>query len=247
MKSFSHLKLFTFLILSSSLSSCFVEDVVKTKIKGGAHFIDNFNDKNPLEGLYVEAIYDAADGDGIQILASAVTDKNGYFELEGEYFSGGFNLDNWDCAYVFKDAEKLDTLGWFGFQFADETYKYRTIHIDTFSLEHTIWVKPRILDLQKEKSEGVYLSFYNAKPQQNKNKYIEFFGEITEGKTFEPIEVKMPLNTQHWLNFGTRTLATGGLIKSGETFGSGDWKLNYNRPTKPGDTLFLDFSYREPL
>lgn len=245
MKSF--LKFILALTLLLSLNSCFVADVFKTKIKGSAHIIDNFNDKNPLEGLYIEVIYDAADGDGVRVLASAVTDKNGYFELEGEYNDGGFNLDNWECAYVFKDAEKLDTLGWFRFHFADETYEYRTIHIDTFSLEHNIWVKPRIVDLKNEKADGVYLSFYNAKPKLKENLNNELYGEVNEGSTFDAIEIKMPMNTQHWLIYGTRDLATGGLLKNGEAFGSGDWNLNYNRPTKPGDTLFLDFSYREPI
>jgi hypothetical protein len=52
----------------------------------------------------------------------------------------------------------------------------------------------------------------------------------------------MNMNTQHWLSYGTREFARGGLKKDNNEIAFGYFKLEKSKRTVEGDTLYLDFN-----
>ena len=61
------------------LISCF--NPFHDKIKGHAVIVDNFTDKNPLEGVYIEVEQTEDEGYNYYVIGSAITDENGRFFL----------------------------------------------------------------------------------------------------------------------------------------------------------------------
>ena len=212
------------------------------RIRGQAVIVDNFKDKNPLEGIIIELKYTKDEGYNYNLLQSVTTDKNGYFKIDAEYKTGFMCLDCWTVAEVYSDLEHTDTLGNFGFQFADKTYSYKTIHLDTFSLSHKVWIVPRIIDLGGFQPDQLSIEFDNCKLVDKSKKEMDYFGTISNNQTFAPVEMEMTLNTQHWLSYGTRDLARGSLKKNAKEIAFGYFKLENVKRTIEGDTLYLDFN-----
>ena len=225
------------LFASLALSACIAE---KEEIRGHAFIVDNFNDKNPLEGIYIEVLYTNNEGYTYDYLVSDTTDKNGYFEIDTKFESDFAGIDSWAVAYVYSDAECADSLGFFNFQFADDTYGYKTIFLDTFALSHNIRVIPRIGDLGDYQPDEISIDFYNCELTDTSQTYMTFFGSVDVNQTFTPVEVIMTMNIQHWLSYGTRELARGSLKKDDQEIGFGYFTLEESTHTTEGDTLFLD-------
>src|SRR5690606_31041768 len=91
-------------------SACTLFDVTD-EIKGHAVIVDNFKDRNPLEGVYIELEYTKDEGYTYEFLSSTSTDQNGYFELDTKYKAEFFNIDSWVFATVYSDVDHTDTLG----------------------------------------------------------------------------------------------------------------------------------------
>ena len=229
-----------FLFASVILTACFEFGI--DKIKGQAYIVDNFKDKNPLEGIYVEVVYSKDEGHAPSYLTSSVTDINGYFEIDTEFRAGFFNLDSWSVANVYSDPNYSDTLGSFNFQFPDNTYDYRTIHLDTLTLSHHIWVIPRIKSLRNKQPDEISIYFYNCELVDTSFTRMTFSGPVDLNQQFTPVEIIMSMRTQHWLSYGTRELAIGSLKKNSEDIGFGYFKLEGLKHTIEGDTLYLDFN-----
>ncbi len=231
----------TILILFATLilTACIDET---ERIKGHAIIVDNFIDRNPIENLYIEVKYTTDGGYTWNFLSSSKTDKYGYFEIDASYKTYFMNLDRGEHAIVYTDSEHSDTLGRFGFQFPDNTYSYVTIHLDTFSLSHKIWVIPRISSLGNLQPDEISIEFNNCELADTSQTNMTFRGSIDVNRTFTPIEIIMSMNTQHWLSYGTRYLATGSLKKNSQKIGFGYFKLEECKHTIEGDTLYLNFN-----
>jgi hypothetical protein len=154
------------------------------RIRGQAVIVDNFKDKNPLEGIYIELKYTLDEGYNYNFLQGVTTDKNGYFKIDAEYKTGFMCIDCWTFAEVYSDIEKTDTLGSFGFQFANKTYSYKTIHLDTFSLSHKIWVIPRIINLDGFQPDQISIDFHNCDLVDKSIKEMTYFGAINVNQKY---------------------------------------------------------------
>lgn len=237
-------KAFLILFATVFFSACTLFDLTD-EIKGHAVIVDNFKDRNPLEGVYIELMYTKDEGYNYEFLTSTSTDQNGYFELDTKYKSEFFSIDSWVFATVYSDVDHTDTLGEFNFYFPEDTYSYETIYLDTFSLAHNIWVVPRINKLGNYQPEEISIDYYNSELVDNSLEVMTFQGPFHENQTFTPVEVKMTMNYQHWLSYGTRHLARGSLRTGNQEIGFGYFKLEDVKHTNEGDTLFIDFDVVE--
>jgi hypothetical protein len=239
------IKIITFLIATLTLTSCIDENFGTDGIKGQAVIVDNFKEKNPLEGLYIEVSYTRDEGYTYDYLSSSVTDVNGYFEIDTEFKSDNYSIDSWAIANVYSDSDYSDTLGSFNFQFPDDTYDYKTIYLDTFSLSHNIWVIPRIKSLGDNKPDEISINFSNCELVDTSFKNMTFQGSFDLNQQFTPVEIIMSMNIQHWLSYGTREFARGSLKVDSEEIGFGYFKLEQSKYTMEGDTLYIDFDIEE--
>ena len=211
------------------------------KLTGHAYIVDNFKDKNPLEGVYIEVEYTTDEGYTYDFLVGETTDENGFFEIDVKYKNGLIGFDSWARALVYSDTEYSDTLGSFQFYFPENTYRYKTIYLDTFSLSHNIWVVPRIVDLGNFQPDELIIHFQNCELTDKSLANQTFSGPVFENQVFEPVEIVMDMLIQHWITFGTREFARGSLKKNANEIGFGYFKLEEGRPTSEGDTVYLDF------
>lgn len=234
--------LFTLVTFTACINS-----VVTEKIKGEAIIVDNFIDKNPLQGLNVEVEYTNDEGYNYDFLSSSITDENGYFAIDTEYKTGVFNLDSWSVANVYTDANHSEQLGSFSFQFPAHTYDYQTIHLDTFSLQHNVWIVPVIKDLGDYQPDEITIDFHNADLVDETQKNMTFSDNITVNQTFTPVEMKMTMNMQHWLasGEGRALIARGGLRINSEEVAFGYFWSHDAMRTVEGDTLYLEFTMEE--
>lgn len=227
------------------MTSCIDDYLGPERIKGQAVIVDNFKDKNPLDGICIEIVYTKDEGYTYHYLSNSVTDTNGYFEIDTEYKAGYFNIDSWAIAYVYSDSEYSDTLGSFRFQFPANTYDYKTIHLDTFCLSHNIWVIPRISSIGDYQPDEVSINFYNCELVDTSFINMTYAGSVEVNQQFSPVEIIMSMNMQHWLSYGTREFAFGTLKIESEEIGFGYFKLKEYKHTIEGDTLYLDFDFEQ--
>lgn len=234
-----------FLFATLIITACSDEYYGTDKIKGKAFIVDNFMDRNPLEGLYIEVVYTKDEGYTYDYLSSSNTDINGCFEIDTEFKAGFFNIDSWAVANVYSDSDYSGTLGSFIFQFPDNTYDYKTIHLDTFSLSHNIWVIPRIKSLGDNQPDEISIDFNNCELVDTSFTNMTFYGSFDLNQQFTPVEIIMSMNIQHWLSYGTRKLARGSLKINSKEIGFGYFKLEESKHTIEGDTLYLDFNIEQ--
>ena len=237
------LKIVLLLFTIFLFTSCF--HPFHDEIKGHAVIVDNFKDKTPLKGVYIEVEHTEDEGYNYYIIGSATTDETGFFKLDLTFESAIFTIDAWSFAHVYSDTNYTDTLGYFSFQFAEDTYSYQTIHLDTFVLSHTIWVKPRIRDLGAYQADEIIIDYNNCKLIDPSLEYITYSDTIYEGQTYDPVQIEMNMLLQHWLTYGTRHLAYAELMKNSEKIGFGYFTLEEFKHTNEGDTLYVDFDVHQ--
>ncbi len=224
---------------AAMLASC--ADLVSTRFKGEATIVDSHRSKQPVEGLWIEAYYfQESERDDAPFFTST-TDERGFFSFEGRSPSGGFDIDGWEMAYVYSGADRLDTLGEFGFQFGDDTYRYKTLHLDTFALPHSVWIVPRIASLGSDPGSELHLRMDrdgDFSPAINFER--AYSGPFSEGQKLDAWPGTMSFGMQHWLTFGSRQLGSASWTYTSEYFGNvmAPWRPR----TSEGDTLFLDIS-----
>lgn len=236
-----NLKLTVLLFNLLTFTAC-INTFTTDKIKGQAIIIDNFKDKNPLERLYIEVKYTNDEGYTFNSLSGSATDENGYFEIDTEYKTGLLSLDSWAIANVYTDINQSEKLGSFGFQFPKHTYDYMTIHLDTFSLPHNIWVIPVIKDLGSYQPDEISIDFYNCDVVDTSNTNMTFRDSFTVNQTLNPVEIKMTMNIQHWLTYGSGELARGSLKINNEEIGFGYFRLEEVKHSSEGDVFYLNFT-----
>lgn len=221
------------------LASC--ADLVSTRYTGEAYIVDSHRSKQPVEGLWIEAFYYNESQRDDAPFFTATTDDRGFFSFEGRSPSGGFDIDGWDLAYVYSGSDRLDTLGEFGFQFGDDSYRYKTLHLDTFALPHTVWIVPRIASLGSIPGSELHLRFDRGgdfSPAINFER--AYSGPFSEGQKLDAWPGYMSFGMQHWLTFGSREFGSASWTYTSEYFGNvmAPWRPR----TSEGDTLFLDIS-----
>lgn len=236
MKSRVIILLFTLLFLAGCSDNHFSTE----RIQGHAVIVDNYKDKNPLKGIYIEIVYTNDGGYTYNYLASTTTDSDGYFEFDVTNSTGYFNLDYKALATVYSDSDYSDSLGSFAFQFAEDTFKYKTIHLDTFSLSHNVILIPEIKGLG-DSLPGDLSVRYSCELVDATMANMNFSGPFYENQTLEPVEMIMSMNYQHWLRYGSRDLAFVTAMTGSDTLGFGYFKLENPVYTTHGDTLYLAF------
>ena len=243
-KNSTTMKTKTFFILVATL--LFVACNVETeKIKGQAVIVNNFKEKKPLEGIYIEVQHTEDEGYNYDFLQGITTDKHGFFEINVKYKIDFMCIDCWAVANVYSDIKHTDTLGSFSFPYANNTYSYQTICLDTFSLPHNVWVVPKIIDLGGYHPDEIEIDFGKSDVVDSAQKNMSYTGSIQEHQTFTPVQIKMSMNIQHWLSYGSRDLATGFLKKNSKQIGFGYFHLSTYKRTVEGDTLYLNFYLNE--
>ena len=237
------LKIVLLLFTIFLFTSCF--HPFHDEIKGHAVIVDNFKDKTPLKGVYIEVEHTEDEGYNYYVIGSATTDSTGYFNLDIVFESAIFTIDAWSIAYVYSDTFYTDTLGNFSFQFAEDTYNYKTIHIDTLCLEHNVWVVPRIGSLGDNLADELSTSYHNCPLVDAQKENVSYCSPFYVGQTFDPFEIKMTMRLQHWLTFGSRELGFVVLKKDSETIGYGGFTLVEFKHTNEGDTLYVNFDVHQ--
>jgi hypothetical protein len=132
-------------------------------------------------------------------------------------------------------------LGEFGFQFGDDSYRYKTIHLDTFALPHTVWIVPRIASLGSAPGSELHLRMDRGgdfSPAINWERM--YSGPFSVGQKLDAWPGTMSFGMQHWLTFGSREL--GSAMWTYTTEYSGNVMAPWRPRTSEGDTLFLDIT-----
>lgn len=224
---------------TAMLASC--ADLVSTRFKGEAYIVDSHRSKQPVEGLWIEAFYyNESQRDNAPFLITT-TDERGFFSFDDRSPSGGFDIDGWETAFVYSGPDRLDTLGEFGFQFADESYRYKTLHLDTFALPHTVWIVPRIASLGSAPGNELHLRFDRGgdfSPASNWER--TYSGPFSVGQSLDAWPGSMSFRIQHWLSFGSREFGSAAWTNTTEY--SGNVMAPWRPRTSEGDTLFLDIT-----
>ncbi len=74
---------------------------------------------------------------------------------------------------------------------------------------------------------------------------MTYYGSVDINQTFTPVEIKMTMNIQHWLTYGTREFARGSLKIDSNEVCFGYFKLEESKHTIEGDTLYLNFDIEQ--
>lgn len=228
-------KIIILLFATLTLTACNLDSLFSDDIKGNAIIVDNFKDKNPLEDIYIEVV-EYYENNTFKILTTSTTDENGYFEINTEC---GIDIDTYVFAKVYSDSDYSDTLG--SFSFYSGNYDYETIHLDTFSLSHNIWVIPRINSLGGYQPDEISIDYDNCELTDTALTNTTYNGLLYENQTLNPVEIKMTMNLQHWLTYGTRDLAFARLKKDSQQIAYGYFKLEDCAHTSEGDSLYINF------
>lgn len=224
--------------LLALLSGC---SFTSQKINDGAYFVDSMDSKNPLVGLYIELMVTEDEGSTYNLLASTHTDENGYFYFDEEF---GNCFDCWEHVHIYSDSNYTDTLGLLTYAFQDKLSAPLVLHTDTFTLEHQVWIVPRIGDIGNVSADKINIRFDHIDPI-GVSANLSYTQNITSSTTFPAVETTLNIGFQHWFNFGSGELAQGRLYNGGTEIGWGYFTLTDYRATSPGDTLFIDFALND--
>lgn len=236
------LKKLTILAGISTITSC---SFTTTNIEGGAYIVESTRIQNPIQGAYLEIQYTTDEGGSYDILATTTTDENGYFYFDEK---SPDCFDCWERVDVYSDSTGQILLGSFEFVSAsfDNIFSPDIIHVDTFSLEHTIYAVPRMDSLPT----GDYsdLTYYvTSFPLANgvADNY-NVSGPIQIGDQFAPIELMMTFQTQHWIQFGYGEIARTTILDAQNNAINGGFFLKTpERYTAQGDTVYLEYRPRD--
>lgn len=230
------------LLLSSALLALFSGcSITSQRISDGAYFVDSMDTKNPLVGLYIEIMVTTDEGGSYDLLASTLTDENGYFYFDEKF---GNCFDCWEHVHIYSDSNYTDTLGLLTYAFQENLSAPLVLYTDTFSLEHPVWIIPRIEDMGDVSADKIDVLFHNVDPigASANQSYTQ---TISNAMTFPAVQMKMDLGFQHWFNFGSGDVAQGRLYKGGTEVGWGYFTLTDYHYTSAGDSLYVDFVLNE--
>lgn len=227
-------------IICQACSTDFTLNPLIEQVKGWAYLVEDVRTKKPLENCYVEVVYQIDNGDE-QFLTSTFTNEKGYFYIEGKFNT---QFDFYDVtASVYATVDKIDTIGVFPFYFNNDKLQYHTLLTDTFSLEHRVWLIPRIKNLDRKPTNGNKIKMHFKRMQLvDPDKYIQLYQTpIVENQTLDTFQMQLDMYDQHWLARDYKILGEGVVYNGHSTLFSGDFKIQYTHSTAEDDTLFVDF------
>ena len=238
----TYLKKLTILAGISTITSC---SFTTTNIEGGAYIVESTRIQNPIQGAYLEIQYTTDEGGSYDILATTTTDENGYFYFDEK---SPDCFDCWERVDVYSDSTGQILLGSFEFVSAnfDNIFSPDIIHVDTFSLEHTIYAVPRIDSLPTGDYSNLSYAVTSFPLASGVASNYSVSGPIQIGDQFNPIELIMSFQTQHWIQYGYGQIAQTSILNSqNQEINGGFFLKTPDRYTAQGDTVYLEYRPRD--
>jgi hypothetical protein len=238
----TYLKKLTILAGISTITSC---SFTTTNIEGGAYIVESTRIQNPIQGAYLEIQYTTDEGGSYDILATTTTDENGYFYFDEK---SPDCFDCWERVDVYSDSTGQILLGSFEFVSAnfDNIFSPDIIHVDTFSLEHTIYAVPRMDSLPTGDYSNLSYAVTSFPLASGVASNYSVSGPIQIGDQFNPIELIMSFQTQHWIQYGYGQIAQTSILNSqNQEINGGFFLKTPDRYTAQGDTVYLEYRPRD--
>lgn len=236
MKGLKHLGVALFGV--ASFCSCSLHS---TRINDGAYLVESIHTQIPIEGAYIEVQYTKNEGGTYDLLASTTTDENGWFQFD-ELVPDCF--DCWERVDIYSDSLQGTLLGSFEYVHSDpdNIFAPHIIHVDTFSLEHTVFGVPRIDSLPSGSFSNIQYSVGSFPLASGVASDYTVAGPVQVGDRFEAIELVMSFQTQHWVRFGYGEIARARMQnQQNQDVGGGFFWNAKGQYTAQGDTIYLDF------
>ena len=225
-----------------TMTSC---SFTTTNVVGGAYIVDSATTQNPIQGAYLEIQYTTDEGSTYDILATTTTDENGYFHFD-EKAPNCF--DCWERADVYSDTLRTSLLGSFDFFTAniDNIFSPDIIHVDTLSLEHTIFAVPRMDSLPDGDFSDLTYSLTSFPVASGVAANYNIPGPIEIGDRFKAVELVMSFQTQHWIQYGYGQIARTTILDAQNNEIHGGFFLKTpDHYTAQGDTVYLEYRLRD--
>jgi len=236
------LKKLTVLTGILAITSC---TLTTRNVEGGAYIVESTRTQKPIQGAYLEIQYTTDEGGTYDILATRTTDENGYFYFD-EKTPDCF--DCWELVDVYSDTLRTSFLGTFNFYSAniDNIFSPNIIHADTFSLEHTIYAVPRMDSLPVGDYSDLTYSLNSFPVASGTASNYSVSGPIQIGDKFDPIELIMSFQTQHWIQYGYGQIAQTSILNSqNQEINGGFFLKTPGHYTAQGDTVYLEYRPRD--
>ena len=236
------LKKLTILAGISTITSC---SFTTTNIEGGAYLVESATSQIPIEDAYLEIQYTTDEGSTYDILATNTTDENGYFYFDEK---SPDCFDCWERVDVYSDTLRTSLLGSFEFFTVniDNIFSPDIIHVDTFSLEHTIYAVPRMDSLPDGDFSDLTYSLTSFPVASGVATNYNIPGQIEIGDRFEAIELIMSFQTQHWIQYGYGQIASTTIFNDlNQEIKGGFFLKTPERYTAQGDTVYLEYRPRD--
>lgn len=236
------LKKLTVLTGILAITSC---TLTTTNIEGGAYIVESTKTQKPIQGAYLEIQYTTDEGGSYDILAATTTDENGYFYFDEK---SPDCFDCWERVDVYSDSTGQILLGSFEFVSAnfDNIFSPDIIHVDTFSLEHTIYAVPRMDSLPDGDFSDLTYSLTSFPVASGVATNYNIPGQIEIGDRFEAIELVMSFQTQHWIQYGYGQIASTKIFNDlNQEINGGFFLKTPDRYTAQGDTVYLEYRPRD--
>lgn len=236
------LKKLTILAGISTITSC---SFTATNIEGDAYIVESAASQIPIEGAYLEIQFTTDEGGSYDILATTTTDENGYFYFDEK---SPDCFDCWERVDVYSDSTGQILLGSFEFVSAsfDNIFSPDIIHVDTFSLEHTIYAVPRMDSLPTGDYSDLSYAVTSFPLASGVASNYSVSGPIQIGDQFAPIELMMTFQTQHWIQYGYGQVARTTILDAQNNEINGGFFLKTpDHYTAQGDTVYLEYRPRD--
>ena len=236
------LKKLTVLTGILAITSC---TLTTTDIEGGAYIVESTKTQKPIQGAYLEMQYTTDEGGSYDILAATTTDENGYFYFDEK---SPDCFDCWERVDVYSDSTGQILLGSFEFVSAsfDNIFSPDIIHVDTFSLEHTIYAVPRMDSLPTGDYSDLSYAVTSFPLASGVASNYSVSGPIQIGDQFAPIELMMTFQTQHWIQYGYGQVARTTILDAQNNEINGGFFLKTpDHYTAQGDTVYLEYRPRD--
>jgi hypothetical protein len=214
-------------------------------VNGSAYIIDDYQSRNPMAGLYVEAVYDDRSLDPIITnptltpLMGTITDDHGYFSFDTRFPDQGM-IDNTAWALVYSDSMKSNQIGEFRFSSKGSFSNRMTIGLDTLCMPYNIWIVPRLANLGSETSDTILyrVDAVEVVAPSQKDHYV--VGPFSIGQVLPAVHVKINFGTQEWLKHGSR-YAFWAMYSNQELIHYSTYSLfPEGMRAREGDTVFTD-------
>jgi hypothetical protein len=176
----------------------------------------------------------------VESTATQIPIQGAYLEIQYTTDEGG--------TYDILATTTTDENGTFNFYSAniDNIFSPNIIHADTFSLEHTIYAVPRMDSLPVGDYSDLTYSLNSFPVASGTASNYSVSGPIQIGDKFDPIELIMSFQTQHWIQYGYGQIAQTSILNSqNQEINGGFFLKTPGHYTAQGDTVYLEYRPRD--